>query len=186
MAIETATNPIEDSIGKINDDVAVGEDLVFQRRWWRFERAVWIFFGFLVVLDVLGIFGRGPLSRAHKQTADGAMRLDYEWVERFSTPSILTLRFGPNAVADGVVRLWVSDSIIRELGNQRVIPQPNTSVTGDGGVVYTFPSTARPSSVEFALEPSKLGRTPFSVRLLGKGTVTAPEDSLEAKVFVMP
>jgi hypothetical protein len=93
------TEPVTDSVPKINDEVAVGEDLEFQRSWWRFERCVWILFAVLVFLDVLGVFGRGPLAKAHAEAADGSMKIDYERVERFSTPSIMTVfsvsrRFG--------------------------------------------------------------------------------------------
>lgn len=186
MPIETATKPVEDSVSKINGELAVGEDLQFQRRWWKFEKAVWIFFGVIVLLDIAGLFGRGPLSKAHKQTADGAMKLDYDWVERFSTPSILTVHFGPSAVHDGVIRLWVSDEIIKTLGNQRIIPQPSSSVTGNGGVLYTFPSSNQPNTVEFALQPSSAGKSPFEIRLVSTGTVNQPQDSIKASVFVMP
>ncbi len=186
MAVDTRTRAVEDTVAKVNNELAVGEDLPFQRRWWKFEHAVWIFLAFLVLLDVLGVFGRGPLSKAHKEAPDDALTMQYEWVERFGTPSILTLHFSPQAVQNGKIEIWVSDAIIKELGNQRIIPQPATSATGEGGVVYSFPSTGKPNSVEFALEPSKLGQTRFSVRLIGHGTVTEPEDTLYADVFVMP
>ena len=186
MPLETSTKPVEDSIAKVNDEVAVGEDLQFQRRWWKFETAVWTFLGLLVILDLIGVFGRGPLSKAHTQTADGAMTMDYEWVERFSTPSILNVHFGPSAVRDGVIRIWVSDSLITKLGNQRISPQPSTSVTGDGGVAYTFPSSSSPNSAAFALQPAAPGHSQFTIRLLGSGTVTKPQASLTARVFVMP
>ncbi len=186
MAIETPTRPVQDTVAKFNDEVAVGEDLEFQRKWWKFEKAIWIFFGLLVLLDLAGLFGRGPLANAHKQTADGAMTIKYEWVERFSTPSILTVHFSPDAVRNGQIRLWVSESVVKTLGNQRIIPQPTTSLTGDGGVLYIFPSSSKPDSVEFALQPAEIGRSRFELRLIGDGTVDRPRDSLNAGVFVMP
>ncbi len=186
MATETPTKRIDDSIAKVNDEIAVGEDLKFQRRWWRFEKIAWSFLALLVVLSAIGIFGRGPLSGAKKQSADGALRVDYDWVERFGTPTIMTLHFSPSALHDGVIRIWVSDSVIKALGNQRVIPQPATSVTGDGGIAYAFPSAGKPSSIEFSLEPAKVGRHRFTIRLLGSGTVLQPQDSVTAGIFVMP
>ena len=38
------SKPIADSVAKVDGEVAVGEDLEFQRKWWKFERATWIFF----------------------------------------------------------------------------------------------------------------------------------------------
>lgn len=186
MAIETPTRPVQDTVAKFNDEVAVGEDLEFQRKWWKFEKAIWIFFGLLVLLDLAGLFGRGPLANAQKKTADSAMTMKYEWVERFSTPSILTLHFSPLAVRDGQIRLWVSDTVVKALGNQRIVPQPASSTTTDGGILYTFPSSGNPDSVEFALQPAEIGRSRFEIRLVGGGTVQQPQDSFNTGVFVMP
>ena len=186
MATETPTRPVEDTVAKVANEVAVGEDLEFQRRWWKFERATWIFFTVIVLLDLAGAFGRGPLANARKRTPDGALDMQYERVERFSTPSILTLHFSPEAVRDGNIRLWVSDAVIKSLGNQRIIPQPSLSETTDGGILYSFPSGAHPNSVEFALQPASAGVSHFEIRLVPDGNVQAPMDQLEAGVFVMP
>ncbi len=63
MVTQTHLKPVEDSVAKVNDEIAVGEDLNFQRRWWRFENAAWMFFGLIILLDLAGLFGRGPLPR---------------------------------------------------------------------------------------------------------------------------
>ena len=49
-----ATSPVEDSVPKINEEVAVGEDLAFQRKWWIFERSLWVFFALLLVATAEG------------------------------------------------------------------------------------------------------------------------------------
>ncbi len=184
--MESPTAPVKDFVAKVGNDLAVGEDLEFQRRWWRFERWTWIFFAILVLLDLAGVFGRGPAANAHRETADGAMSVKYERVERFSTPSILTIHFGANAVRNGEIKLWVSDSVVKKLGNQRIIPQPSSSVTAEDGIAYTFPSSAHPSSVEFALQPASPGLAHFTIRLLPGGVPSQPGDSITAGVFVMP
>ena len=157
----------------------MGEDLEFQRKWWRFENAVWIFFALIVVLDMLGAFGRGPLANAHMETTDGSMRVKYERIERFSTPSIINIHFGDSAVHDGKIQLWVSDSVVNELGNQRIVPQPATSALVDGGILYTFPSSQNSDTVQFALQPSKPGVFHMALRVQGS-------QPLHARVFVMP
>lgn len=90
---ERFTSPVEDSVPRVGD-VAVGEDLDFQRRWWRFERVVWTVFVIVLVCDLLGLFGRGWLAKAKRATPDHTLTLDYERVERASTPSVMTLHFG--------------------------------------------------------------------------------------------
>jgi hypothetical protein len=36
----SSAKPVEHTIEKVNDEIAVGSDLEFQRRWWRFERVI--------------------------------------------------------------------------------------------------------------------------------------------------
>ncbi|MBV9083458.1 MAG: hypothetical protein JOZ62_12325 [Acidobacteriaceae bacterium] len=105
MATALETKPVEDTVSKVNDEIAVGSDLDFQRKWWRWERLVWIFFTALIIADVAGCFGRGPLAKARTRTSDGVMDISYERIERFGTPSILTIQFGKSANRDGKVQL---------------------------------------------------------------------------------
>jgi hypothetical protein len=173
------TEPVADTVPKVNDEVAVGSDLKFQYRWWRFERAVWIFFFAIVTADVGGVFGRGPLANAHARTKDGTLDVQYERVERFSTPSIMSVQFGPNAIRRGRIQLWVSESLVKQLGNQRIIPQPESSIVGEGGILYTFTATKPPASASFALEPASPGIFQIAVQCPGA-------QALAAKVIVMP
>lgn len=179
MASRPPAEPISDSITKVNDEIAVGSDLEFQRRWWKFEHAIWIVFVCIVILDLLGVFGRGWFANAERKTPDGSMDVKYERVERFRTPSILTIRFGPNAIHDGNIQLWASDSLTGPLGAQRVIPQPARSVIGEGGILYTVPATSEPASIKFALEPSSPGVCHLSLRVPGL-------DALNLAITVMP
>ncbi|HSU29673.1 MAG TPA: hypothetical protein VLJ11_00440 [Bryobacteraceae bacterium] len=173
------TSPVEDSVPRINNEIAVGEDLEFQRRWWRFENILWIFLVAILALDVTGLLGRGYLAKGTAQTKDGAMVVKYERIERFKTPSILTIQFGPSALQNGKLILWTSDSLVKDLGAQRVIPQPEASVIGEGGLRYVFDATPGPSSVQFALEPGKIGLHHLTLRVPGS-------EDLKLDVAVLP
>ena len=173
------TKPIEDSVPKINDELAVGSDLEFQRRWWRWENGIWVFFAVIVVADLLGCFGRGPLAKAHARTNDGTMNITYERIERFSTPSILTVKFGPNASREGAIKLWASDSLVKELGNQRIVPQPDASTLDGHGILYTFQSTSHPDTIQFALQPASAGVHPLTLRVEGA-------EEFHTNIYVMP
>ena len=175
----TKTKPVFDSVPKINDELAVGEDLQFQQKWWRFENAVWVLFAVIILLDLLGVFGRGPLANAKAATSDGSLDVQYERVERFGTPSYLTIHFGSNAIRAGKVQLWASDSLLKPLGNQRVIPQPSASEVGNGGVLYTFDASKPPALAGFALEPSKPGIEELTFRVPGFQPLTL-------RILVMP
>lgn len=169
--------PVEDSVPKINDEVAVGEDLDFQRRWWKFESAMWWIISAVLCLNFAGVFGRGLL--AHAEISNQSMDVKYERVERTGTPAILKVQFKGAAQADGRVRLHVSESIVEELGAQRVIPSPLESAIGDGGLTYTFPAEEAPGAVEFALQPPRPGIYRFTIS-------TAGAPALSARVVVMP
>ena len=179
MAEVGFSDPVTDSVAKVDNEVAVGEDLQFQEKWWRFERAAWIFFVLVILLDLAGLFGRGPLSKATKASADGTIDVHYERIARSGTPNIMWIAFGPQAIADGKVRLFVSNSIVEGLGNQRVVPSPESTVIGQGGLTYTFPASIQPATIEFALQPSGPGIYPFKIQVVGAAPV-------QEKIVVVP
>ncbi len=179
MASEPRTKPVEDTVAKVDDEIAVGSDLEFQHKWWRFTRLIWILFTVIIVADLLGCFGRGLVANARTRTSDGSMDVKYERIERFSTPSILRIQFGPTAIHEGKVQVWISESLVKSLGNQRVIPQPSASTLQQGGILYTFPVTTIPAAVEFALEPVSPGIYELSMRVPGSET-------LKPRIYVMP
>jgi hypothetical protein len=179
MTQQPSTSPVEDSVPKVGGEVAVGENLPFQRRWWMFERFIWGFFFVLIVCDLLGLFGQGWLAKARATVPDGALRVDYERIERASTPSTMTLHFGPTAIQNGRVQVYISDSIVKGLGAQRISPQPAISAIGDKGISYTFAATHSPAEVDIQLQPSGVGPHAFRIE-------TPHEPPIAASIFVMP
>lgn len=174
------TSPVIDSVPKVNEEVAVGEDLDFQRKWWAFEKLVWTFFALILLFALLGLFGRGWLARSEKRSSDGNLILKYDRIQRTGTPSDLSILFGPNAIRDGHIRLYLSESMVNGIGAQRISPQPQTSTLGDGGIIYTFPVNGRPASVVISVEPSRPGSFAF------RATLPDTNSSLECNVVVVP
>jgi hypothetical protein len=179
MAQEFSTEPVEDSVARVNNEVAVGEDLEFQRKWWRFENGAWILFTLIIVLDLAGAFGRGPLAKAERHSSDGTIDVKYERIERTESPSILSIQFGAPAIHDGKIKLYISQSLVKELGTQRVIPDPQSTTVGDAGLTYTFPTSHTPATVDLALQPSGPGIYQFTIGVVGASPV-------RAKVVVVP
>ncbi|HEY3707262.1 MAG TPA: hypothetical protein VGL22_19530 [Terracidiphilus sp.] len=170
---------VADSVSKAENKVAVGEDLEFQRKWWRFEHIAWSILLAIVIVDLLGGFGRGWLARAQKSTPDQAMTLHYERIARASTPSVMTFQFTDKAIHNGRITLYVSDSVVKPLGALRIAPQPALSSIGDGGITYVFDAGKGPSTVQIQLQPSFPGAHPFTVHVEG-------EPPVHGSVFVMP
>jgi len=164
---ETASKPVEDTVAKVDGEVAVGEDLEFQRKWWKFERVAWILFTLILLLDVAGVFGKGPVAHATRKAGDGSIEVKYERIERTGTPSILRIDFGSSAIHDGKIMLYISESLVKELGAQRIVPSPEVTRVGKGGLTYTFPAAGLPASVELALQPSGPGLNHFVIQVEG-------------------
>src|ERR1700691_1469379 len=179
MVTKPSTAPVTQSAPRVNNEIEVGEDLKFQRKWWRFENFAWILFTLIIVLDVGGLFGRGPIAKAERRTADGTIDVKYERIERTDSPSIMTIDFGPSAIQDGKIQLYVSNSLVKPLGTQRVIPAPQDTVIGEGGLTYTFPATKPPARVDLALQPSGPGIYDFPINVVGAQPV-------QAKIVVVP
>lgn len=171
--------PIGDSVAQVDREVAVGEDLQFQRRWWRFEKAIWVFFSLILVLDLAGGFGRGPLAHAEMHTADGELRVKYERIERQGTPSMMTITVGARSIAGGTATLSMSESVVSGLGTQRVIPQPATTVVGHDALTYQFPVSGSPAVIRLQLQPTAAGIYHFTVGI-------PDETPLAARVVVVP
>ncbi len=179
MAQVAFEKPVEDSVPKVDGEVAVGEDLEFQRKWWIFERTIWTFFSIVLVLALAGVFGRGFLAKAEKRAPDASIDVRYDRIQRTGTPSMLSVAFSPETIRDGKIELFVSESLVRQLGTQRVIPAPIQTAVGHGGLTYTFPSSGPPATVEFALQPDGPGAFPFLIRVPGSAGV-------QGKVIVVP
>ncbi len=170
----------DDQVPKVDNAVSVGEDLKFQERWWTFERVVWIFFLLVLVADALGVFGRGWLAKAEDHRAASGIDIFYERVERAETPSVMRVALRPDAVVNGKAQLFVSESVVKKLGAQRIAPQPESSAIGNGGITYTFAvDPAKPGDVEIGMQPEAPGVVHFTVQVPGKEAVTE-------RVVVMP
>jgi hypothetical protein len=161
------TTQVEESIGKVNDELSVGEDLDFQRRWWRFEKAVWIAFVCIIALDLAGALGRGPLATAMRRAADASVTVHYERIERTETQSMVTIEFAPSVIRNGEVQLYISNNFVKNLGVERVIPAPLSTEIGRDGLTYRFPASQPPAKVELELQPAGPGVFELSMQAPG-------------------
>lgn len=172
MSREKLIDPVnDDAVPKVDDAVAVGEDLAFQERWWKFERVVWIVFLLILIADALGLFGRGWLANTEAAPPGSAMDVKYERVARTFDSSLLTIRFSREAMVNNQFQVFASDSLLKELGMQRVVPQPSSSIIGNGGVTYTFPASSTPAMVQFDLQPRSPGILVWTLQVPGKAAV---------------
>jgi hypothetical protein len=134
-------------------------DLDFERRWWRFERVIYWIQTALVVLAIAGLFGRGPLSAAHAASADRSVRVDYERLARFRTPTTLTVHVVGGTPSDSVVDVTIDGSIVGMEGVSHVTPEPRHVDASSTALRFTVARTSANDSVtiRIALEPGRVG-----------------------------
>lgn len=177
MAGVNEPQQVSDSVGKINGEVAVGADFPFQRRWWRFERAVWVFFGLAVIAGLSGALGNsGPLAHGYYRSEDGFFTVEYERVPHYGTPFRVMLHAGPSSIREGRISVWLSRESIRDLGFQRSIPSADAVTVDENGTTLSFPAGGQHGDIELMFKPATAGRQrlemhtrgslPFSVVLL--------------------
>jgi uncharacterized membrane protein YcaP (DUF421 family) len=173
------TKPIEDSIAKINNEFAVGSDPIFKkmRRIWacRVDRAHH-FHHFVFCGSIRTRSGR-ECARARFWWLHGY----WLWPHSARWHSVgIDYRFSAvSSVQNEAVQLWTSDSLVKPLGTHRVIPQPASSVLGGGGMLYTFPASTVPLTVEFQMQPAAIGSSELKLQMPGRATV-------RLHIFVMP
>lgn len=167
MPATPETVPVGDSVPKINNEFAVGSDVEFQHQWDHIENFIWIGLIVFLLLSFAGVFGRGPIAKAHIVASDRIMSIKYERFQRFGTPSAIAISIDSSAIRNGAVQLWVSDSLVKPLGNQRVIPQPLRSELEAKGILYTFPAHGSPVSIEFETQPTAVGPSDLKMVIPG-------------------
>lgn len=140
-------------------DLDVKQDVEFQQTEWRVERIGWAIMAALLVLALLGVFGRnGPLSRTVVEGAAGPGQLTYERFVRRSAPSTIELQIAPTAAGTDLT-VWVDRRFVEQVDLERVTPQPAQTITDGDRLMWTFevnnPDEVLTVKIDF--EPRSMG-----------------------------
>ena len=136
-------------------DLDIDENLAFQIREWRVQRAGWWLLALFVAAGLAGVFGGGPLSSAGTAASGGRLRVEYE---RFIRRGALTriavhLDAAPAQAAQG---LRLSRRYFDGVRIQQVTPPPRTTQIGPSDVTMTFDVPGQ-STIVIDLEPLSAG-----------------------------
>jgi hypothetical protein len=104
------------------DGLQLAQDPEFQRREWRLQRIGWWALALFVVAAAAGLFGDGPLSRAHAATSDARLTIDYERFLRAGAAMRLMIVVQPSTPAPITVRL--PRAYLDGLRLARITPEP--------------------------------------------------------------
>jgi hypothetical protein len=140
-------------------ELEVNQDLNFQRRMWRIQRAGWAIMTILLLGGLFGLFGVGPLSEARALAADGTLRVDYSRFARFETSTKVTVYIDPAVTQQEEVRLWVKQDYLRPVQIERISPAPDREAVAEGGQVYVFKieDPGQPAEIYLYLWPRNVG-----------------------------
>jgi hypothetical protein len=141
-------------------DLQIEDDMAFQRREWRLERAGWAALALFVGAAAAGAFGGGPLSRASAADASGHLVVRYERFIRASAPTELRLQVSPAAAHGGELHLWAESAYFRDIEISSVVPEPARVEQRGPRLVYVFPLThlVGPFEISLRVKPMAAGR----------------------------
>jgi hypothetical protein len=137
----------------------IEQDLAFERKSWRAERAGRYAVLLILLAALAGLAGRGPLSAAKTGGPGLGMELSYQRFERLHVPTKVEMVLYPAQPPDAVMSVWIQRAYLDAFDVQRVFPEPARAVVGPRHVRYDFtPLTpGEPLAVAIALEPKRPG-----------------------------
>ncbi len=151
----------------------IGQDIAFQRRMWRFQRAGWVAMVVVALLALIGLFGSGPLSRAREGTAGTGLTLDYARLTRHGAPDNLRVHLPASSTSQGKVELAVDREYLEGLRLEGIVPEPESTEGRPDAMVYVFQvQPGAPTTLTFEFTPEALGLRAGSVRLKGREPVS--------------
>jgi hypothetical protein len=141
---------------------AVGEDPAFQRRIWLVQRCAWVVMAFVILLALLGGFGRGPFSAREAISPDGRLRVRYEAVLRQDSTTRWHIALPPGAAAFTIRSEALRDI---EVVNSEP-PLPRQARDASSARMELAPGPAG-GLVSLTLHPARPGLLAFEVAIEG-------------------
>jgi hypothetical protein len=143
-------------------DLEIDEDLSFQRREWRVQRGGWVVMAVLILLALLGLTGRGPISQATAGDRDDPFWIEYARIARFEAPAEIRFHARPDAIANGQLEVWVATGFLDRVQIEAISPEPEAVTAAAGRLIYTFAvsdeNVDEPLAVTFRFQYETIGR----------------------------
>jgi hypothetical protein len=154
-------------------ELDIGQDLAFEKRWWKIERTGWVVIALVLLAALLGFLGPGPLTKKTAGQRNGLLWVDYHQFERYQAPIDLKVHLSHQAPQNGEVRLWISREYVEAIEIEHVDPQPESVEIGEQRFVYTFKAAEVPKSanIVFHFKPTTFGKFPVRIGLVNGGEI---------------
>lgn len=121
------------------------------------ERIGWLLMAVAVAAAVLGLFANGPLS--HRRVESDDLSVQYQRFARNQGFTSLEVEAQPTAASEGKVEVWVDQEFLESYDLEQVRPEPESTSTRAGGVVFAFAVDGNdtPVKAKFNLQPQHSG-----------------------------
>jgi hypothetical protein len=147
---------------------------------WRVERVGWALMAAMLAAALAGLFGDGPLSRAHAGSAQ-SLRVEYDRLVRSSAPTEYRFFVHPAMATQGELHLRFDRSLVEHMELDSIIPEPERQVAGSGHTDFVFRMEpgAGPLRIDLRYRPATFGRQRGEVSVVGR-------DALRIEQFAFP
>jgi len=148
----------------------VAEDMQLQRKVWRFERVGWYVLLTVVILTLLGLFSRGPLSSLVTVSDPGDLTVEYERFHRSGGSNSMIIRTQGNP--DQAVTLMIGRAMLEGFSIDSIQPQPLTSTGTSDGLALTLMADNRgDATLYLSWRSSGLGLIKSEIAIVGGGHI---------------
>jgi hypothetical protein len=151
----------------------IQEDLAFQRREWRVQRAGWFALMGFVIAAALGAFGGGPLSHARAGDPGSALSIEYERFLRRHATERISIHLAPASATRQALEIRVSRTFIDDLRVEHMMPAPDSIESGPAEAVLRFSgASARTRVIVLDAQPLAVGWRRATVATAGAPPVS--------------
>lgn len=117
-------------------DLEIEQDLEFERRSWRAERAMWGGLVLFLLAGAAGLLGNGPLSGT--TLSRGAFAFEYGRFVRYGANAELEFKLAPGAMQGDKVRVWLDRQYRDRIGVRAIEPVPDSVEAAPDRYIYVF------------------------------------------------
>lgn len=148
----------------------VAEDIQLQRKVWRFERIGWYVLLAVVILTLLGLFSRGPLSSLVAVSDPRDLTVEYERFHRSGGSNSMIIR--TQGKPDHPVTVLIGKAMLEGFSIDSIQPQPMTSAGTSDGLALTLMADNRgDTTLYLSWRSSGLGLIKSEIAIVSGGHI---------------